>query len=831
MFIAEGTLIDGRFSIRGTIGHGGMGVVYEAQQLGIERIVALKLLSSVPEEYKDELVRFEREALILSKLSHINIVQFYAYGTWSGLPYIAMERLVGDSLQKSLARNEPLSLADTIEYTRQICDGLEHAHAHGIFHRDIKPTNIILSSAQDGRLTVKIIDFGLAKLTGIGIQQLTQTNTAVGSVMYMSPEQCTGEPVDRRADIYSLGCLLYHCLTGDPPYCADNAVAVMFQQVHEPVQNTSGWQRLPGPLQQVVAQCMAKEPADRFQSCGELRDHLIQAAQSESVAISFLSSKSPIASTTSTVSAYAGPAKLSRKKLLVSSALAASLFLIGGLVWYASKGHHLSHGENSGAMTSMVSPKEMTAGLIKRYDKSKYARPGKPRFTAAEVEQLAQATERLRHDPAGDGNADLLLHAYTILSIQYEALGDMEKARSTLSAGLESGGRATNGINYVSLLSRYHDFCVLSGCELSLLQKLETLKQRFPHMHALQYNQIDLLLGQDYAKLGRDAEARNLLLSVTRDSSVQSQIEKATALLKQLDVKAKTIQRIEILSSQVDQQIKKKQCTTQGAYQLVQQYLSIGKDPKNLILQHLALAANPPFDRLLLRGELGKVYLEQGDQAKCEQTWKDMLEPVRKVMLPTGRPMGYVTYYQVVSGLARIYLETGRYRECIDVTEQWSKDGIWPEGPPWYPNSITVLRAHAYRRLGEIAEAEKLYRQANASLDIAVAKNKNDGQSVIWRVEGRSGLACALYLRGRYQESLLTCNGSVNHAQRAGDLSKAVCVRMIRAACMTKLNHPEDAAALQEVVKTNLLWVKPNVTRKMWFIFGDVITLPALPTK
>ncbi len=279
MFVAEGTLIDDKYEVICSIGMGGMGVVYEARQLALGRVVALKLLSFVSSDFKEEVARFEREAYILSRLQHINIVQFYAFGIWQDFPYIVMERISGVSFQKRLAKNEPLPTTQILDYAIQICAGLEHAHLHSIFHRDIKPSNIIISTTSEGKDVVKLIDFGLAKLVGCSVQKLTQTNTALGSVMYMSPEQCVGKKADARSDIYSLGCLLYHCFTGEPPYSADNAIAVMFQQTNEPVQTCSHWTELPEAVQCIIARCMSKEPAQRYQTCSAVRDDLVRLSQ------------------------------------------------------------------------------------------------------------------------------------------------------------------------------------------------------------------------------------------------------------------------------------------------------------------------------------------------------------------------------------------------------------------------------------------------------------------------------------------------------------------------------------------------------------------------
>lgn len=276
--------IDDKYEIRGTIGSGGMGVVYEAYQSGIDRIVALKVLTYAPADDPADWMRFEREAIALSRLSHPNIVQFHAYGIWSGVPYIAMERLHGDSLREKLAEPENRHGLDprlALQTARSICSALQHAHKQGICHRDIKPSNVILiKGAADGQ--VKLIDFGLAKLTGVdGQQKLTQTGNALGSVMYMSPEQCVGKPVDGRTDIYGLGCLLYHCLTGEAPFVAENGVAMMFQHLNEPISSAADWHRLAPSVQAVLQKCLAKKATERYVNAAELDGDLKKLLESE----------------------------------------------------------------------------------------------------------------------------------------------------------------------------------------------------------------------------------------------------------------------------------------------------------------------------------------------------------------------------------------------------------------------------------------------------------------------------------------------------------------------------------------------------------------------
>ncbi len=537
MLITQGSLIDGKFQVRGPIGRGGMGVVYEADQLHLDRVVALKLLFSVSDECLDEAARFEREAVILSRLSHVNIVQFYAYGTWNGLPYIAMERLVGDSLHKLLAKNEPLPLSQTIEYVRQICDGLDHAHAHGIFHRDIKPSNIIISCGPNGNSILKIIDFGLAKLSGIGIQKLTEANTAVGSVQYMCPEQCTGKSIDHRSDIYSAGCLLYHCLLGHPPFCADNAVAVMFQQVNDPVQTASGWHLLPSALQDVLTRCMAKEPADRFQSCRELRDNLVQATQSESVAVSVAGTINSVPSENKVMDLYASRPKKSLQNLV--PLLMTGAILLAGIAWRIAQ-NTATQTKNPNSSTSLSSPKEIITERLQQEHLALRRHLDHIHLSQTEAEELAVAVKQFRQNPANDPN--LALRANLILVYNYKRMGEIEKLRSVYVAAADADSRATDYVPYVWMLYDYHGLCTLSGCELSLFDKVKAAKRCFPNMDFENRSVIDLMLAHDYARLGRELEARQILLSITKKSSTAENVDRAKTLLKKLD--DKTIQTI-----------------------------------------------------------------------------------------------------------------------------------------------------------------------------------------------------------------------------------------------------------------------------------------------
>lgn len=279
MHIPAGTLIDGRFRIGKLLGAGGMGVVYEAEQIELNRVVAIKFLSDSGVDESEDFARFRQEAQVLSQLQHKNIISVYAFGRWQNSAYMVMERVEGNSLQDMLRDNKPLDSEFVLNVGMQVCAGLEAAHASGVVHRDLKPSNLIVAKSGE----IKIIDFGLAKLLSWSSkrrQQLTEAGSAVGSVLYMSPEQALGGVVDARSDIYSLGCVMHHCLAGVSPFTGDHSVVVMMAHAKDmppPLPDAAG------NLAVVVRNAMAKNAGDRYQSAAEMRADLEQVAKGGSV--------------------------------------------------------------------------------------------------------------------------------------------------------------------------------------------------------------------------------------------------------------------------------------------------------------------------------------------------------------------------------------------------------------------------------------------------------------------------------------------------------------------------------------------------------------------
>lgn len=258
----------GGYRLDAQLGRGGMGVVYEAYDTVRERRVALKVL--VPHLADDETfrARFLREARTVAGLSSPHTVPVHDFGVLDEHLFLDMALVDGSDLAAVLARG-PLSPVRAVSITEQVADALDTAHERGLVHRDVKPANVLLARRRPDQADFAYLsDFGLARSTS-GNDGLTATGTVVGTADYMSPEQIEGRPVDARSDVYALGCLLFHCLAGRPPYTGSNQVLVLdaHRTAAPPVLPAGGtW----GDLDAVVTRALAKDPADRFASAGEL---------------------------------------------------------------------------------------------------------------------------------------------------------------------------------------------------------------------------------------------------------------------------------------------------------------------------------------------------------------------------------------------------------------------------------------------------------------------------------------------------------------------------------------------------------------------------------
>lgn len=281
--IAAGVTLSDRYEIVELVGQGGMGTVYKARHLLIGNDVAVKVMHPHLLNDAASLERFKSEAKAAMSLRHERLMAVSDYGTTpSGQPFIVMEFVQGKGLDALLDEQKYLSLEEFFEIFVQVCEGLSHAHDRGIVHRDIKPSNIMLTRTEHEKWSVRIVDFGIAKVLPKGegaVQHLTQTGEIFGSPLYMSPEQCKGKDVDARSDIYSLGCVMFEALTGSPPHQGESAIETLMLHVNEKAPKLIDRRAEIGEsaeLEKIVASALANMPASRYQTISHLKSDLLQ---------------------------------------------------------------------------------------------------------------------------------------------------------------------------------------------------------------------------------------------------------------------------------------------------------------------------------------------------------------------------------------------------------------------------------------------------------------------------------------------------------------------------------------------------------------------------
>jgi serine/threonine-protein kinase len=264
-----GTVLHDRYEIQQRLAAGAMAVVYRGERVRLKRPVAIKFLHESYASSDDGMMRFEREALVMSQLNHPNCVSVTDFGVDQGSPYLVMDFIDGRSLREVLGVEHRMPASRALHIVRQILAGLAHAHGHGIIHRDIKPENILLTTVEGLGEQVRILDFGLAKLRN---ETSVTTGIAVGTPGYMSPEQTTGERVDERADIYATGIMLYELLSGKKPFQSDSPYDVM--RMHREVTPTplcfaAPEARVSDQLDAVIQRALAKPRESRFASASQ----------------------------------------------------------------------------------------------------------------------------------------------------------------------------------------------------------------------------------------------------------------------------------------------------------------------------------------------------------------------------------------------------------------------------------------------------------------------------------------------------------------------------------------------------------------------------------
>lgn len=271
-----------RYELGEILGFGGMSEVHLARDVRLHRDVAVKVLRADLARDPSFYLRFRREAQNAAALNHPAIVAVYDTGeaeTAAGpLPYIVMEFVNGVTLRDIVHTDGPMPPQRAIEVIADACQALNFSHQHGIIHRDVKPANIMISTSN----AVKVMDFGIARALSDSGNSVTQTAAVIGTAQYLSPEQARGDPVDARSDVYSLGCVLYEILTGEPPFVGDSPVAVAYQHVREdPVPPSGRHEHVSPELDAVVLKALAKNPENRYQTAAEMRTDLVRVHNGE----------------------------------------------------------------------------------------------------------------------------------------------------------------------------------------------------------------------------------------------------------------------------------------------------------------------------------------------------------------------------------------------------------------------------------------------------------------------------------------------------------------------------------------------------------------------
>ncbi len=317
----RGKVIEGRYTIQEKLGAGGMGAVFAAEQTAVGRKVAIKVLGSEIASDKNAVKRFMQEARAASALSHPNTITIHDFGqTAEGELYLAMELVPGQTLAQVLRREGALAPERAVHIAHQILNALQEAHGAGIIHRDLKPENVIISPRSGNPDFLKVLDFGLAKLTDSddGSHGLTQTGQVFGTPGYMAPEQAKGERCDLRADLYAVGVMLYEMLAGRRPFDGDNPLSVLVKHIQEPPPQ---FDALEPPvdvdltLRAAVFRALAKDRDQRFASAAEMNEALMQAVEAGGLTSGSFSA--------ATVSAGRGGAGASSKSLAPPSLPAA----------------------------------------------------------------------------------------------------------------------------------------------------------------------------------------------------------------------------------------------------------------------------------------------------------------------------------------------------------------------------------------------------------------------------------------------------------------------------------------------------------------------------
>ncbi len=428
-----------QFEVLSIIGQGGMGTVYKCRNKYTERTVAIKVLQGKFDEIAGK--RFQQEARAAGALVHENAVTVYDFGiTAMGMPYLVMECLDGQSLSSLIEELSILPESLVAEIFVGVCAALEAAHNRGIIHRDIKPSNLVVLKKADQSTSVKVLDFGIAKiLEDEKNQGVTKTGEVFGSPLYMSPEQCAGNSTDLRSDIYSVGASMYECLLGTPPHVGTNAMQTIFKRATEDpptFTQTRPDLRLSPTLEAIVMKAISRDPALRYSSVADLKTDLaifLDSAASSSSASppsvkSSLGKNSSLASSSSSRKPQNGGI-IPRTRLMVFFAIAMGMLLVAGVLIVKDELEVTKPKSDIKAITSNSSP-DLTLDRLKFDGEVAFNQKRYPEAIAKFKEALAYV-EKNKLD---DAQSLLLLHDKLSRAYQWQndVVGEASELRSAI---------------------------------------------------------------------------------------------------------------------------------------------------------------------------------------------------------------------------------------------------------------------------------------------------------------------------------------------------------------------------------------------------------------
>ncbi len=735
-----GTTLAEHFEIISLIGQGGMSVVYKARHTFTHNIRAIKLLREHLVDRSTNLARFQLEAQAAMHLTHPNIIAVHDYGmTADEQPYLIMDYLEGESLGELIQKQKRLPVDRALAVFSQICDALGFAHQKGVLHRDIKPSNVMLVKDGDKTDCVKLVDFGIAKLMPGGElegQRLTATGEVFGSPVYMSPEQCTGQVLDTRSDIYSMGCVMYEALCGHPPFVGSNPLETMYLRLQEPPAPFPPELSIPRSLEHIVLITLAREPEQRYQSMAELKAE-IDRVRTGTVNLTNLID-------TMRRSVRLSQARKATKKVQLEAyfAVVALLMMVAG--FYSFR-----------LLSGTASPWESQGAVWKQYYDE-----GQKAFDRGELGQAEKNMMQAVAEAQKFGEMDRrLVSSLEKLASIYKTEGKQSQLEDTAARieaikqkqSLEETEQSDRNVNELADLT-------LSLCpkviEKDKWSQYAQLTEKLNHLGVLLINQqsydraeqlLKKALEIEKTTLGPDSPnvARTMRNLAALYDTKKGQFKEALPLYEQaVAIKAKALGKDhpDVADGLSDlAAIYREQGQYEKAEQLYNQALAIYQRAYGM--QHPHVARN-------LTG-LADIYRIEGQFPKAEKLYKQALN-----IYVNTQGMEHSTVAMSYANLAGLYLNEGKYGPA----EQMYSEALSLYEKIQGPESLSVATvvnnlAAVYFREGKYKDAEPMFKRALAIRErLLAADHPEIAQSLnnvaeVYRLEGRYEDAEPLYKR------------------------------------------------------------------------------------